>query len=333
MSIRALAIVAYGTLATVVALLGLDQGRPAGLVAVALAFVAAAVRDRPWLFASVLIAGGIILRLTFWGLLSADQIAVSQAALQVALGGTDPYGIGYAASTPPGAPFPYGPLALVAYAPGVWIELAAGVATMALMAWLRSWLALAVYAAAPLIATMTMSGTNDVLPGLLITAGLLALRGRPVLGAGLLAVAAGLKPYALAWFPGAIALGGLPAVATLAAVTALCWAPVLAWGPATYARSLDLAQAVHPRPDGALDIPTWRVLAVIPFVLGFFSRSWLAAVLLGTAVFVIVLFFDRWASISYWLAVAPILLIAGEETVQKLVARRGLARAAISPTS
>ena len=324
--VATVAVAVYGLLATLVAGIGLDHGRALGLVAVAMFPLAVLVRQRPLPLALTLIAGGTLLRLTFWGLLGADQIAVSQAALGVALGGGDPYGVGYAVSTPPGAPFPYGPLALVAYAPGVWVELAAGVATMALMAWLRAWLALGIYAAAPLIATMTMSGTNDVLPGLLIAAGLLALRGRPVLGALLLALAAAIKPYAAAWFPGAVALGGWPALVTLAGVSAVCWAPLLAWGPERFLRSLDLARAIHPSADGALDLPQARSLAAIPFVAGFFSRSWLAAVLLGTAVFVIVLFFDRWASMSYWLAVAPILLIAGEETIVRLAAQRARMR-------
>ena len=151
-----------------------------------------------------------MLRLTFFGVLDADGLAISQGALSSVLAGVNPYTHGYAVSIPPGAPFVYGPLALITSIPGAWVELVAGVATMALMGYVRAWVALAIYATAPLVATMTMSGTNDVLPGLLIAAGLLALRWRPWVGAVLVALAAGIKPYAFAWFPAIVALGGLP---------------------------------------------------------------------------------------------------------------------------
>jgi hypothetical protein len=323
----------YLLFSVLVAILGLQQGRWFGLVAVALTPLAYLWKDRPLRMAVTLIAGGIVLRLTFLGLLDADGLAISQGALQAVLGGGNPYGHGYEVSIPPGAPFVYGPLALLTSVPGPWVELAAGIGTMALMAWLRSWIALAVYAAAPLVTTMTMSGTNDVLPGLLIAGGLLALRERPIVAALLLACAAAIKPYALAWYPGLVALGGLGSTVVLVITTAALWSPLLMWGPATFLQSVEMARDFHQTQENALDLPGLRVLAAIPFVLGFFSRSWLAAVLLGTAVFVIVLYFDRWASISYWLAVAPILLIAGEETIQKMWARRGAALQATSPTA
>lgn len=323
----------YLLFSSFVAILGLQQGRWVGLIAVAAAPLAYLWRDRPLRMALALIGGGVVLRLTFLGLLDADGLAISQGALQAALGGSNPYGQGYAVSIPPGAPFVYGPLALLTSVPGPWVELVAGIGTMALMAWLRSWVALAVYASAPLVTTMTMSGTNDVLPGLLIAGGLLALRWRPVLAALLLAGAAAVKPYALAWYPGVVALGGLSSTVVLVIATALLWSPLLLWGPATFLQSVEMARDFHQAQEAALDLPGLRVLAAIPFVLGFFSRSWLAAVLLGTAVFVIVLYFDRWASISYWLAVAPILLIAGEETIQKMWARHGTALQATSPTA
>jgi uncharacterized membrane protein len=61
-----------------------------------------------------------------------------------------------------------------------------------------------------MFASYPVLGVNDSTPGLLITAGLLALRQRPFLGGVLLALAAGLKPYAFAWAPAAIAYGGRP---------------------------------------------------------------------------------------------------------------------------
>jgi hypothetical protein len=47
-----------------------------------------------------------------------------------------------------------------------------------------------------------------------------------------------------------------------------------------------------------------------------FVRRWSLAVLAGSAIFVIVLFFDTWASFGYWLAVVPITGIALESAVK-----------------
>ena len=307
------------------------KGVPWGFAVLAVVPIAILVRERPWLFAIALILGGAILRLLFVGLQDADQVRVAQAALDMVLGGGNPYGHGYAVSIPPGAPFPYGPLALLASVPGIWMEFAAAIATMALMARYRAWLALGIYAAAPLATSMTLSGTNDILPGLLITLGLLALRERSWVGGVWLALAAGIKPYAAAWFPAVVALGGANAVLVLVGVSAVVWSPLLIWGIGPFLDSVASATQVHPVPENALNAPMLRILAVPVAIVELFSRSWLAAVILGTAVFVLVLFLDRWASVSYWLAIVPILLIAGEETVVRLVRhpQRGIRAAAV----
>ena len=313
---------AFSVLAVASTIIGFSQGTWLGLFGAAMAVPALIWRDRPVLFALSLIVGGAILRLSFYGLLDADPLVVTKDALSSVLEGVNPYAHGYAVSVPPGAPFVYGPLALITSIPGTWVELLAGIATMAMMGRVRAWVALAIYATAPLVTTMTMSGTNDVLPGLLIAAGLLALRWRPWVGAVLVAMAAGIKPYAFAWFPAIVALGGLPALAALVAVTVVAWGPLLVWGIGPYLNAVELARKFHLQPQDALNLPEWRPVAAIPFVLGLFSRSWLAGVMLGAAVFVLVLFLDRWASISYWLALAPILLIAGEEAVGRVLEQR-----------
>jgi hypothetical protein len=313
---------AYAVLTLVVATIGVGEGRPWGFAVLFVLPVAVWARRRPWLFAAALICGGAALRLLFLGLQDADQVPVAQAALDTVLAGGNPYGHGYAVSIPPGAPFPYGPLALLASVPGIWMEFVAAVATMVLMARHRAWLALGIYAAAPLATSMTLSGTNDILPGLFITIGLLALRDRPLVGAVWLAVAAGIKPYAAAWFPAVVAMGGTTSVIALVGVTAVVWSPLLIWGVGPFIDSIASATQVHPVPENALNAPMLRILAVPVGIVEFFSRSWLAAVMLGTAVFVIVLFLDRWASVSYWLAVVPILLIAGEEAVVAVIRHR-----------
>ncbi|MDQ3524077.1 MAG: hypothetical protein M3451_03370 [Chloroflexota bacterium] len=73
-----------------------------------------------------------------------DQITVAQAAGARALGGLNPYGVGYAESSPPGAPFPYGPLALLWWQPGPVVELVAAMGLLALLAWQRAFITLAV---------------------------------------------------------------------------------------------------------------------------------------------------------------------------------------------
>ena len=119
-----------------------------------------------------------------------------------------------------------------------------------------------------------------------------------------------------------MALGGLPALAALVVVTAVAWGPLLVWGIGPYLNAVELAREFHLQPQDALNVPEWRPAAAIPFVLSLFSRSWLAGVMLGAAAFVLVLYLDRWASISYWLALAPILLIAGEEAVGRVLTTR-----------
>ena len=75
------AIWCYLAFSAFVGVLGMQQGRWYGVIAVALTPLAFQWRDRPMRLALLLIAGGIILRLTFYGLLDADGLAISQGAL------------------------------------------------------------------------------------------------------------------------------------------------------------------------------------------------------------------------------------------------------------
>ena len=120
-------------------------------------------------------------------------------------------------------------------------------------------------------------------------------------------MAAALKPYAAAWFLPAIGFGGWGVAAVLAGATAVLWSPLLWWGgPAAYLESVRLAAAVHHEQRDALNLPLLRWLAVPIAIAGLWVRRWEWAVLVGSAVFVIFLFLDFWASYSYWLAVLPI---------------------------
>lgn len=299
-------------------------GHPEALLALLAVPAAIAGRSRPWRFALALIAGGLWLRIVFalYGEVT-DQLIVSRAALDLVLSGGVPYGVGYAESIPPGAPFPYGPLAMLTSPAWIWGEIAFAGATMALVAWTRSWLTLAAYASYWTIVDLSTAGLNDVAPGFFITAALLALRSRPWLGALLIAVAAGLKPYAGAWFPGVVGVGGLTGLAVLAAASAAVWLPaVVAWGPGAIIRSFEMARAVHTVSENALNVPALRILAAPVAIVALFLRSWWMAAVSGLAIFSIVLFLDSWASLGYLIAIAPITGILVEMGIRHVRDRR-----------
>ncbi|MDQ3870547.1 MAG: glycosyltransferase 87 family protein, partial [Chloroflexota bacterium] len=157
-----------------------------------------------------------------------------------------------------------------------------------------------------------VSGVNDSSPGFFITAGLLALRERPLLGGALLAVAAALKPYAFAWFPAAIGYRGLPALLGAALGTAVLWSPLLVWGPFSFLRSLQMAENLPHHFSNAANVPVLRLLSVPVALASLFVRRWEWAVVSGAVIFLTVLFFARWASAAYVLAALPILGIVLE---------------------
>jgi hypothetical protein len=174
-----------------------------------------------------------------------------------------------------------------------------------------SWVTLGFYAADSFTAHSAFQGVNDFTPGLLIAAGLLLLRNRPLLGGVVLGLAAAIKPYAFAWFPAAIGFAGVPALVGLVATSSVLWSPLLVWGVDDYLKSVAMARAVHVIPN-ALNIPELRVLGIPIAIASLWSRKWEFVVAAGSIVFVIVLFFDHWASRGYWLAITPILGIAFE---------------------
>jgi hypothetical protein len=253
-----------------------------------------------------IIGVSLVLRIGFADRCCTDQIIVSQSAWERVLSGEGPYGVGYSSAIPPGAPFPYGPLAVIWWVPGPVVEFAAALAIMGILAWQRAIVTLAVFALWQASVRPQWVGINDYSPGLLILIAMLILRGRPLIGAICLAAAAALKPYAVAWFLPAIGFGGWGVAAVLAGATAVLWSPLLWWGgPAAYLESVRLATASRPVSD-ALNLPLLRWLAVPIAVAGLWVRRWEWAVLVGSAAFVIFLFLDFWASYAYWLAVLPV---------------------------
>ena len=287
------------------------HGRPYALLALLPCLAAVAFRTRPMLAATCIGVGATVLRLSYLGIGYSTQIDHARSAARLALGGESPYGVlipiaGLA------EPYIYGPLGLLWWQPGVVVEFAAAVAVTAILIRTGSWLTLAAYSGLPFAIYLTTTGVNDYSPGLLITAALLLLEIRPVAGAVLLALAAGVKPYAFAWFLPAFGFGGWQVLVALGLTTSVVWSPLMIWSPAALLRSVQLHRDVHPDSANTLSIPIIQWAAVPIAIAGVLVRRWEWAVLVGSAAFVTYLFFGWWASLGYWLAVLPATGIALE---------------------
>ena len=150
------------------------------------------------------------------------------------LAGGNPYGHGFVESVPPGAPFAYGPLALLWYLPslddpGPWnrwprslVLVAAGPARPGPSAWPStpsrrpSWWRPPTAPTTPRPACSSSSRCWPPCAG-------------PSAGAVLLALATAFKPYALAWLPGLIGYGGLGPLLAFVAATVAAWLAARCW--------------------------------------------------------------------------------------------------------
>jgi hypothetical protein len=287
---------------------------PVAIAAIGLLAIAVRLRDRPLAVGLLILCTSAVMRLGFPGIGYGDQIAVSHSALERVLAGGSPYGVGYASTTPPGAPFPYGPLGLIWWLPGPIIEFAAALGMVAVLMRERAWLSAAFIAGWYPSVALSLVGVNDFSPGLLLLVAMIGLRSHRVLGAGLLAVAAAIKPYAFAWYLPAIGYGGLSVLVVLLVSTAILWSPLFLWwgGVSSFMETVRLAAKSHPDPGYSVNAPSLRWLALPYLVLSIVARRWEDMVIFGSAVFVILLFLDKWASNGYWLAVLPVLGLALE---------------------
>lgn len=294
---------------------------PLALASVPFALVFA-LRGRPVAAGVACALGATALRLAMLGVPeTCDQLAVSRAALSVIATGASPWGIAYAESVPPGAPFPYGPLAAVVAPLGVPLEIAAMAGVLLLLAGTQTLVTLAILGGATAWVELGTCGLNDHLPAFLLLAGLLLVARGRVSGAALIGLGAGLKPYLLAWAPGLAGLGGAGLALPLLGVAVVTWLPALAWDPRSWLASVEMARAIHPRPENALNVPVLRILALPAAFLALRARSWEAAVLAGAAIFAIVLFLDRWASVGYLLVALPPVAVIAERAVRRRIAR------------
>jgi hypothetical protein len=256
-----------------------------------------------------------------------DVLGVTSAAVRLMTSGGDPYGIGYQESFPPGAPFAYGPFALLWYLPAVAnprsLELLVSLVTLGVLAARGRPLGLAIYAVLPALLVTATDGSNDTSAGLILLLALLAAERQPVAGAVLLGVAAAFKPYALAWLLPLLAYGGVvwPLVAFVVASLAI-WGPaLLLWGPSAILWSFRTADEIHAQAyyslawvtggGSVMSAGSWQLLrllaggvvaiATLPLV-----RTARSFVVVGAGVYAITLFTGWWSTFAYLAAIAPI---------------------------
>ena len=275
----------------------------------------------------LLFAGAVLVRLSIADRTGSDVLAVTAAAIDRVLAGANPYGVGYVESTPDGASFPYGPIALLWYLPlkdqPDLIELGASIVVAAILLLRGRLLGLAVYAMAPILVASSVDGSNDTSLGLLILATFIVAGRSAVLGAALLAVAVGFKLSALAFVPAFLAWGGLRPALAFAAASLVVWAPVVAGrGIGSFAWSARVANEVHRTTIWSLgsivdDFTGTRVAALdtLRFVLGGLvaiatlrlRHSLDQVFIAGSIVYLVTLFAGNWGTFAYFAALAPML--------------------------
>jgi hypothetical protein len=175
------------------------------------------------------------------------------------------------------------------------------------LAWQRALFTLVFFGASLQWVELGACGMNDMVPALLLVCGLLLVeRRRPVPGALLVAASAGIKPYTFAWFPALMGYGGVVTSIVLLVAAGAFWLPMLMWGPHSYLDSVQGACTVqHRQEQNTIDMPVLRALAAPLAILSLFVRSWEGMVLIGAAIFMLVMVTDYWMSLGYWMVVLP----------------------------
>jgi len=270
---------------------------------------------------------GIDMRLLYVGVGWSDVAEVTRAAIDVALAGGNPYGIGYGVSFPPGAPFAYGPLALLWYLPfdnPANVDLAISIGILAVLALRGRILGLAVYATVPIFLQLASDGSNDTSVGLLLLIGLVLLERLPRAGGFVLGLAVAFKPYAVAWAPPLLIWAGLGPLMAMVIGAAVLWLPaIVLWGLGPILTSLRMATQIQELPyyslGDALDrlrirlthdqLDVIRILAAGLATLGvvFNVRSHRSVVLGGAVIFVATMYTGFWSTFAYLGALAPVI--------------------------
>ena len=297
------------------------------LIGVALLLAISTRRDvRPQAIL-LLLVGAVVVRFVVFDRVGSDVLDVTSAAIERMLAGGNPYGAGYPESRPPGAPFPYGPVALLWYlpmrsAPEV-IEFGASIAVAIVLALQGRVVGLAVYATAPVLVATAVDGSNDTSLGLMLLAAFMAAIRWPAIGAGVLAAAVAFKLSALAFVPAFLVWGGTRAAGAFVAVSLILWAPVVArWGPSSFLRSAQVANDFHATSVWSLgaivrDFTGVKIEALdtLRFGLGgalaaatlAMRHSLDTLILAGSAVYVVTLHGGNWSTFAYFAGIAPLI--------------------------
>ncbi|MGZ3586275.1 MAG: hypothetical protein ACXVAE_06710 [Candidatus Limnocylindrales bacterium] len=308
-----------------------NTSRPLGIVIALLLALVLVIATRwrvGWLLIAALIVAGVAMRLDLYGVGRSDVLAVTRSAIDVVLNGGNPYGIGYPSSSPPGAPFPYGPLAIFWYLPfrndPQALEFSVSLLILAVLALRGRPIGLAIYALAGPLLLLASDGSNDTSAGLLLLIALVALPRSPLAGGVLLAVAAAFKPYAVAWLPPLVAWAPLQGLLGFGAASLIAWLPVwLAWGIPSFLDSFGRAQAVHSQPyyslgawvqsvtrsavsQEAFDRLRLLLGAVIAIVTWPFVRSGRGVIVAGLLIYLVTLYSGYWSTYAYLATIAPI---------------------------
>jgi hypothetical protein len=275
-----------------------------------------------WRLIGLLLVAGVALRLLHGNEPGSDVLAVTQSAISYATHGENPYGHGYLTSRPPGAPFAYGPLALLWYAVTPRnIELLASIAVLLLLASTRRVIGLAICALWIPMAILANDGSNDSSAGLLLLGALVLAERSPRLGAVALAGVVAFKPYALAFLPALMAFGGAGVVLPFLAASGLLWGPAIwLWGAGNILTSFRMSMEVHVLPWASLaaafqlDARYRGILGIVQVASGLAvslaglrsARSARAMVAWGIAIFAATLYTGWWSTVAYLAAVLPI---------------------------
>ena len=274
-----------------------------------------------------LVVVGIELRYFSFGAGVSDVSDVIRGAINMALHGGNPYGIGYDPTRPLGEPFPYGPLALLWYLPAddprVLELVVSGIIMAALMIRGRP-LGLAIWATSPMLVQLASDGSNDDSAGLLLLVALVVLERMPRAGAVLIGIAASFKIYALAWLPPIFfwAGGGALAAGAIAAVVAWLPAAVL-WGLGPIVQSFQLSDATHAVPyyslgqalgqlglhpnKGPLNLFRFAAGGITTIVASALARSHAAVVIAGMLIYLVTLYAGFWSTAAYLVAIGAVI--------------------------
>ncbi len=270
---------------------------------------------------------GLELRYFSFGAGVSDVGQVIRGAIDVALRGGNPYGIGYDPSRPLGEPFPYGPLALLWYLPAPdprVLELLISNVIMAVLLIRGRPLGLAIWATSPMLVQLASDGSNDDSAALLLLVALVVLERMPRAGAALIGVAAAFKIYALAWLPPVLIWAGGEAFVIGAATTALGWLPaVVLWGIGPIIQSFQLSDATHqvpyyslgqaltqlglPADKGPLNLFRFAAGGLTTIITSALARSHAAVVIAGTLIYLVTLYAGFWSTAAYLVAIGGVL--------------------------